>query len=88
MKSFPRYAVVYHNRESVCNRAVLLNHFPSLTSLWNRALTFEDVFCVFDNRVTRLIKTCDGVFQLHTIRPDEILMLFSAKMTSIIREKL
>lgn len=88
MKSFPRYAVVYHNREDVSNRAVLFDKFPDLSSLWYCAVTSEDVFCIFDNRITRLFKTCDGVFQLQQIRPDEVLVLFSAKMTSITKVKL
>lgn len=88
MKSFPRYAVVYHNCKDASNRAILLDKLPSLALLWQRAETFEDVFCIFDNRVTHLFKTCDGVFQLQTIRPDEILVLFSAKMTSIMKAKL
>lgn len=88
MKSFPRYAVVYHNCKYGSYRAILLNKLPSLASLWHRAETFEDVFCIFDNRITRLFKTSEGVFQLQTIRPDEILMLFPAKMISIMRVKL
>lgn len=88
MKSFPRYAVVYHNCKDASNRAILFDRLPSLSSLWQRAETFEDVFCIFDNRITHLFKTCDGVFQLQTIRPDEILVLFSSKMTSITKVKL
>lgn len=88
MKSFPRYAVVYHDCKDVSNRAILFDKLPSLSSLWQRAETFEDVFCIFDNRITHLFKTFEGVFQLQTIRPDEILMLFSAKMTSIMKVKL
>lgn len=87
-KSFPRYAVIYHDCKDGSNRALLFDKLPSLSSLWCCAVTSEDVFCVFDNRITHLIKTCDGVFQLQTIRPDEILSLFSAKMASISKVKL
>ena len=87
MKSFPRYAVVYHDCKSSVNRAILLNKVPSLASLWQRAETFEDVFCIFDNRVTHLFKTFDGVFQLQQIRPDEVLALFSGIMISITKVK-
>lgn len=88
MKSFPRYAVVYHDCKSSVNRAILLDKVPSLASLWQRAETFEDVFCIFDNRVTHLFKTRDGVFQLQAIRPDEILSVFSGIMISITKVKL
>ena len=88
MKSFPRYAVVYHDSKDASNRAILFDKLPSLSTLWHCALTSEDVFCIFDNRITHLFKTCDGVFQLQTIRPDEILSLFSTKMASIMKLKL
>lgn len=88
MKSFPRYAVVYHNCKDASNRAILLDKVPSLALLWRRAETFEDVFCIFDNRVLHLIKSFDGVYQLQQIRPDEVLVLFSAKMTSVMKVKL
>ncbi len=88
MKSFPRYAVVYHDCQRSLNRGVLFNKLPSLSSLWNDAETFEDVFCIFDNRVTHLFKTFEGVFQLQTIRPDEILSVFSGIMTSVRKVKL
>lgn len=88
MKSFPRYAVVYHDCKDASNRAIIFNKLPSLSTIWHCALSFEDVFCIFDNRITHLFKTSEGVFQLQTIRPDEILSLFSAKMASISRLKL
>lgn len=88
MKSFPRHAVLYHNCKDASNRAILLDKLPSLSVLWYRAEKFEDVFCIFDNRVTHLIRTFEGVYQLEIIRPDEILSLFSAKMTSVTKVKL
>ena len=88
MKSFPRYVALYHNCKDVSNRALLFDESPSLASLWQRAKTYEEVFCIVDNCVLHLVEVLDGVYQLRTISLEEILELFSVKMTSVRRVKL